>query len=95
MQGGECFGFFLQSGLDKAVLRDIWTLVAGTEGRLSQQQFVASVYLQDLARRGAQLPKQLPPGRPVGVPFAVAIAIANNHDSAPAPTSLPPLRCRR
>lgn len=61
-QGGECFGFFLQSGLDKAVLRDVWTLVAGAEGRLSQQQFVASMYLQELAKRGAPLPKQLPPG---------------------------------
>ncbi len=62
LQGGECFGFFLQSGLDKAVLRDIWTVVAGAEGRLSQQQFVASMYLQEQAKRGAPLPKQLPPG---------------------------------
>lgn len=71
--GGECFGFFLQSGLDKAVLRDVWTLVAGAEGRLSQQQFVASMYLQELAKRGAPLPKQLPPGLAGFPPVAATV----------------------
>ncbi|GIL62642.1 hypothetical protein Vafri_16832, partial [Volvox africanus] len=49
--GAECFGFFSQSGLEKAALRDIWNLVAGTEGRLSRQQFVAFLYLIECTKR--------------------------------------------
>ncbi|KAG2497057.1 hypothetical protein HYH03_005055 [Edaphochlamys debaryana] len=75
--GAECFGFFSQSGLDKAVLRDIWSLVAGTEGRLSGPQFVASMYLMEMAKRGVPLPKALPPGL-VGFPPIAGMA-------APAP----------
>lgn len=62
MQGGDCAGFFMQWGLQKEVLRDIWEVVAGDEGRLSQDHFLGCLYLMDLAKRGAPPPKFLPPG---------------------------------
>lgn len=68
VQGGECFGYFLQWGLDKAVLRDIWNVVAGTAGQLNSEQFVKCLYLMDGAKKGRPVPQQLPPGPfpPVG-----------------------------
>ena len=33
-QGMDCFGAFMQSGLPKAALKQIWDLVAGDEARL-------------------------------------------------------------
>ena len=33
-QGTDCFGAFMQSGLPKASLKQIWDLVAGDEPRL-------------------------------------------------------------
>ena len=62
MQGGECFGYFMQWGLPKATLKDIWEVVAGDEGRLTQQQFVSYIYLMERAKKGAPLPQRLPPG---------------------------------
>ena len=38
-QGGDCFTAFLQWGLDKAVLRDIWDMVASGAGALNGNQF--------------------------------------------------------
>ncbi|GLC36577.1 hypothetical protein PLESTF_001275100 [Pleodorina starrii] len=92
--GAECFGFFTQSGLDKSVLRDIWSLVAGNDSRLSGPQFVAYLHVMDNARRGVPLPKYLPPGlagfpavataaAPAAPPPAAAAAAA----PAPAPTA--------
>lgn len=37
-QGAECFGVFLQWGLDKVVLKDIWDRVAGDAGHLTAPQ---------------------------------------------------------
>lgn len=34
LQGTDCFGAFMQSGLPKAALKHIWDLVAGNEPRL-------------------------------------------------------------
>ena len=34
VQGTDCFGAFMQSGLPKAALKQIWDLVAGDEARL-------------------------------------------------------------
>lgn len=62
MQGGECFGYFMQWGLPKAMLKKIWEVVAGDEGRLTQRQFVSCIYLMERAKRGAPLPQRLPPG---------------------------------
>ena len=62
LQGGECFGYFMQWGLPKAALKDIWELVAGDEGRLTQRQFISCIYLMELAKKGAPLPPRLPPG---------------------------------
>ncbi len=62
LQGGECFGYFMQWGLPKAALKDIWELVAGDEGRLTQRQFIGCIYLMELAKKGAPLPPRLPPG---------------------------------
>ena len=62
LQGGECFGYFMQWGLPKATLKDLWELVAGDEGRLTQRQFVSCIYLMERAKTGAPLPKRLPPG---------------------------------
>lgn len=50
-------------GLDKAVLKRIWDLVAGTAAQLSQVQFSQAVYLMDAAKRGLPLPPALPPGQ--------------------------------
>ena len=59
-QGSECFAFFLQSGLGKGVLKDVWAAVAGDEGRLSQPQFVACLYPPPPPARAGGGP-QLPP----------------------------------
>ena len=44
------------------VLRDVWGLVAGNRGYLSESEFVSCLYLLDLVRSGRQLPRQIPPG---------------------------------
>lgn len=62
LQGGDCFGYFMQWGLAKGVLKEVWEVVAGNEGRLNQQQFLGCLYLMDLARRGVPPPRSLPPG---------------------------------
>lgn len=62
-QGGDCFGVFMQWGLDKGVLKSIWDVVAGNAGHLSQDQFIKCVYLMDNAKRGMPVPKQLPAGQ--------------------------------
>ena len=69
-QGSECFAFFLQSGLGKGVLKDVWAAVAGNEGRLSAPQFLACLYLMDLARRGLPVPAHAPPAGPDFPPIA-------------------------
>ena len=51
LQGGDCFGAFMQWGLPKGTLKDVWAAVAGDEGYLSQQQFVQCLYLMDNAKR--------------------------------------------
>ena len=56
LQGGECFGLFMQSGLPKHVLKDVWAVVAGDEGRLNLAQFLGCMYLLDQAKRGKVLP---------------------------------------
>eukprot|EP00798_Chlamydomonas_sp_ICE-L_P018643 gene18643-25158_t len=63
VSGQDCFGFFMQWGLDKSVLRDIWATVAGQAGQLNGTQFVQSLYLMDQAKRGVRPPTQLPPGQ--------------------------------
>ncbi|GIL89869.1 hypothetical protein Vretimale_17992 [Volvox reticuliferus] len=80
--GAECFAFFSQSGLEKSVLRDIWNLVAGTEGRLSGAQFVAFLYLIECIKRGLPLPTYLPPGL-AGFPPVAAPSVP-----APVPASV-------
>ncbi len=40
LQGVDCFGAFMQSGLPKEVLKAVWDLVAGDAGHLSRHQFV-------------------------------------------------------
>ncbi|KAJ9523147.1 hypothetical protein QJQ45_023960 [Haematococcus lacustris] len=62
VQGSDCFTFFMQWGLDKAVLRHIWDIVAGSGGALTQAQLVACLYLMDAAKRGIKPPPALPPG---------------------------------
>ncbi|KAL4856966.1 Intersectin-1 [Chlorella vulgaris] len=62
VQGGDCFGAFMQSGLPKSVLKQIWDLVAGDEPRLSRHQFVQALYLIDCVKRGMGVPAALPPG---------------------------------
>ena len=52
VQGGDCFGTFMQSGLPKHILKDIWAVVAGDVGRLTMPQFLSCMYLLDLAKRG-------------------------------------------
>lgn len=50
-QGGDCFAVFMQWGLPKSTLKDVWQIVAGNEGKLTQQQFVQCLYLMDLAKQ--------------------------------------------
>jgi hypothetical protein len=52
----------MKSGLDKALLKRMWDLVAGNAGSLNAEQFFKCMYLMDGCRRGAQLPAVLPPG---------------------------------
>ena len=86
MQGGECFGYFMQWGLPKAILKDIWEVVAGDEGRLTQRQFIGCIYLMELAKRGAPLPHRLPPG-----PFP-PVSQAASPDAPPRAVSLSSLQ---
>ena len=61
VQGGDCFGTFMQSGLPKHILKDIWAVVAGDVGRLTMPQFLSCMYLLDLAKRGkVRIPKPRP-----------------------------------
>ena len=41
----------MQWGLPKGILKDIWAVVAGDEGRLTADQFVQCLYLMDNAKR--------------------------------------------
>ena len=61
-QGGDCFAAFMQWGLPKGNLKDIWAVVAGDNGQLTEQQFLACLYLMDQAKRGIPPPASLPPG---------------------------------
>lgn len=63
LQGAECFPVFMLSGLDKALLKRMWDMVAGNAGSLNAEQFFKCMYIMDGCRRGAQLPAALPPGR--------------------------------
>ncbi|KAL4435474.1 hypothetical protein ABPG77_006236 [Micractinium sp. CCAP 211/92] len=73
VQGTDCFGAFMQSGLPKASLKQIWDLVAGNEPRLNRHQFVQALYLIDCAKRGTPVPTSLPPGSFPPVAGAVSI----------------------
>ena len=61
LQGGDCFGAFMQWGLPRQTLKDVWQVVAGDESFLTQQQFVTCLYFMDLAKQGRPVPSQLPP----------------------------------
>lgn len=50
------------SGLDKALLKRMWDMIAGNAGSLNAEQFIKCMYIMDGCRRGAQLPAALPPG---------------------------------
>ena len=52
----------MQWGLSKGVLKDIWDVVAGDEGRLNETQFLGCLYLMELAKRGVAPPGSLPLG---------------------------------
>ncbi|KAK9791341.1 hypothetical protein WJX73_000496 [Symbiochloris irregularis] len=62
VQGSDCIQAFQRWGLPKATLKDVWQVVAGNDGRLSQQQFVQCLYLMDQAKRGQAPPAKLPEG---------------------------------
>ncbi|EFN53813.1 hypothetical protein CHLNCDRAFT_58481 [Chlorella variabilis] len=84
VQGTDCFGAFMQSGLPKAALKQIWDLVAGNEPRLNRHQFVQALYLIDCVKRGMAVPGALPPG-----PFPPVAGAANIATlSAGAPSDI-------
>lgn len=86
VQGGDCFGAFMQWGLPKGTLKDVWAAVAGDEGFLSQQQFVQCLYLMDNAKRGIPPPPKVPSG-----PFPpMASASASTPQAAQRPSAPPP-----
>ena len=67
LTGTVCFGAFMQSGLSKGTLKDIWDVVAGNSGELNRHQFVQCMYLIDWVKgsgQGKPVPKQLPPQFP-------------------------------
>lgn len=96
VSGADCFGAFLAWGLDKAVLRDIWNVVAGNAGQLSSDQFVKCLYLMDNAKRGMPVPPALPPGPfppgiGAGTPGAVSRAVSSGSlNTYGAPATAPP-----
>ena len=94
LQGGECFGYFMHWGLPKDVLKSIWEVVAGDEGRLTQGQFVSCIYLMDLAKRGRPLPQRLPPGEFPPVAPAAPARGAQRALSLSGMQGVRPLRCR-
>lgn len=51
LQGGDCYNFFLQWGLPKQTLKEVWDVVAGNQGFLTSAQFVSCLYLMDNAKR--------------------------------------------
>ena len=51
LQGQDCFGAFMAWGLPKEVLREIWALVAGSQGQLDKHQFVSALYLMDSVKK--------------------------------------------
>jgi len=69
VSGTACFGMFMQSGLSKGTLKDIWDVVAGRSAELNGHQFIQCMYLIDWVKsRGpgavvpTVLPAQFPPG---------------------------------
>lgn len=58
--GQDCFGAFMEWGLPKEVLREVWALVAGNQGQLDKHQFVSALYLMDSVKKGMRLPQSLP-----------------------------------
>ncbi|KAK2079755.1 hypothetical protein QBZ16_002150 [Prototheca wickerhamii] len=74
VQGVDCFGVFMRSGLPKAALKTVWDLVAGEAGALSAHQFVQALYLIEHAKAGRPLPPRLPAGPfpPVVAPLSAA-----------------------
>ena len=74
LSGTACFGMFMQSGLSKGTLKDIWDVVAGRSAELNGHQFIQCMYLIDwvkLRGPGAVVPKALPAQFPPGgtLPF--------------------------
>jgi len=76
VQGTDCFGAFMQSGLYKDALRHIWSVVAGDAGSLSGHQFIQATYLIDCAKKGIPLPSALPAGQFPPVSGTVNLAAA-------------------
>lgn len=40
VKGSECFPVFIQSGLDKGVLKQMWDIVAGSSGEAAAARWV-------------------------------------------------------
>jgi hypothetical protein len=55
LQGQDCFGAFMAWGLPKEVLREVWALVAGSQGQLDKHQFVSALYLMDSVKKACRL----------------------------------------
>eukprot|EP00884_Botryococcus_braunii_P008864 jgi/Botrbrau1/1797/Bobra.0217s0048.1 len=89
--GAECYQTFLSWNLPKTVLKDIWAVVAGDNGELTEQQFIACLYLMDLARRGVPPPSQLPPGQ--FPPLASSAPALSATPGSDASSSQVPPRC--
>ncbi len=67
VQGVDCFGAFMQSGLPKQLLKDIWDLVAGDAGYLNRHQFV-QVWACVWRGRGPKVAGSMPQHWPRGPP---------------------------
>ena len=95
LAGAECFPVFMKSGLDKQVLRQVWDLVAGYEGKLSERQFLVSQHLIAMARKGEALPSKLPPnfpgtGQPNGQSAFQGLGAAPGGGQPLPPQMMPP-----
>ncbi len=74
VSGTACFGTFMQSGLSKGALKDIWDVVAGQSAELNGHQFIQCMYLIDWVKArgpGAVVPKALPAQFPPGDALAL------------------------
>lgn len=87
--GGEAVALFTKSGLEKGVLKSIWSLSdLDKDNRLDHPEFCVAMHLVvSLSKRGMQLPTTLPPEL---VPASKVHLVAPSSDAGAAALPPPP-----